>query len=308
MITFPTDRHGLVHREIALAAGFTDDEIRRELRDGRLCRVQRGVYVAPALRSPEAVHRLAAVASAEISSDRSVLSHQSAATVHGLSLLKPDLQRIHTTNGRLTGGWRTSIRQDHVGSLADGEVTALDGVRVTSLERTAVDVARTARGGFAAALSVFDSALRLGADREAMADGLAATRRGVGPARRAFSLADCKAENPGESWSRAVMIESGLPTPRLQHEFRDADGNVIARTDFDWSGRLVGEFDGDVKYQKYLRPGETPFDAMKREKLREDALRRLGIMVIRWTWSDLVSGRLVPMIREWLVRLDLMAA
>lgn len=308
MITFPTDRHGLVHREIALAAGFTDDEIRRELRDGRLSRVQRGVYVAPAPRSPEAVHRLAAVAAAETSGDRSILSHQSAATMHGLSMLRPDLQRIHTTNGRLTGGWRTSIRQDHVGSLAAGEVTTIDGVRVTSLERTATDVARTTRGGFAAALAVFDSTLRLGADPLTMSGALAQTRRGVGPARRALTLADGKAENPGESWSRAQMIEAGLPDPRLQHTFVDIDGNDVARTDFDWSGKLVGEFDGDVKYQKYLRPGETPFDAMKREKLREDALRRLGIMVIRWTWGDLVSGRLVPMIREWLIRLDLMAA
>ncbi|MGJ0120339.1 type IV toxin-antitoxin system AbiEi family antitoxin domain-containing protein [Williamsia sp. MIQD14] len=308
MITLPSDRHGLVHRETALAAGFTDDEIRRELRDGRLSRVQRGVYVAPATRSPEAAHRLAAIASAETSPARAILSHQSAAAMHGLSMLRPDLQRVHTTNGNLTGGWRTSVRQDHVGLLADHELTTVDGVLVTSLERTAVDVARTTRGGFAAALAVFDSALRLGADREEMTGALDASRRGVGPARRALSLADGAAENPGESWSRALMIEAGLPAARLQHTFVDGHGNDVARTDFDWSGRLVGEFDGDVKYQRYLRPGETPFDAMKREKLREDALRRLGIMVIRWTWTDLVSGRLVTMVREWLVRLDLMAA
>ncbi|MED5801067.1 hypothetical protein VX037_08530 [Gordonia sp. Z-3] len=63
-----------------------------------------------------------------------------------------------------------------------------------------------------------------------------------------------------------------------------------------------------MKYRKHLKPGESPFDAMKREKNREDELRKMGIMVIRWTWNDLEQGRVVGLIRDWLARLSLSAA
>ncbi|WP_431818226.1 hypothetical protein [Gordonia jacobaea] len=44
---------------------------------------------------------------------------------------------------------------------------------------------------------------------------------------------------------------------------------------------------------------------MKREKAREDGVRRLGPMVIRWVWADLRQNRMVPMVREWLERLEI---
>ncbi|KQS00442.1 hypothetical protein ASG12_05955 [Williamsia sp. Leaf354] len=306
MTTYPTDRHGLIHRSAALAAGFGDTEITRAVTRRELVRVARGVFVVPADRTPEELHRLSAIATG--TSTDTVLSHQSAATVHGLEMLRPNLRRVHLTTGTLSGGRRSSVRHEHVGVLGESDIVTVGGIRVTSLERTAVDVARTTTMGFAGALAVFDSALRLGADRGVMEAMMASSARGIGQARRALRHADGESENPGESWSRAQMIEAGLLTPRLQHEFSDRTGNVIARTDFDWAGLLVGEFDGMAKYQKHLRPGETPFDAMRREKEREDALRGLGIMVLRWTWRDLERGLVVPMIRDWLVRLRLTAA
>nr|WP_237421884.1 hypothetical protein [Gordonia sp. SID5947] len=229
----------------------------------------------PAERTPEQLHRLTAIATLAVTGPDHTLSHQSAATLHDLPMLKPSLRRVHVTTGSRSGGHRSAKRHAHIGSLEPAEVVLVDGVRVTSLERTAVDVARTTTMGFAGALAVFDAALRRGADRDLISTMLRRRRSGVGQARRALLHADGDAENPGESWGRAQMIEAGLPVPRLQHEFRDADGNLVGRTDYDWSGRLVGEFDGDVKYRNHLRPGETPFDAMKREKEREDGLRRL---------------------------------
>ncbi|MFW0794334.1 hypothetical protein AAFP30_11025 [Gordonia sp. CPCC 205515] len=136
----------------------------------------------------------------------------------------------------------------------------------------------------------------------------ARSRRRVASARRALDYADADSETAGESWGRAQMIEAGLPIPRLQHTFFDQDGTFVARTDYDWQGRLAGEFDGMEKYQKHLRDGESPFDAMKREKEREDDLRRMGVMVVRWTWADLEAGRVVGMILEWLDLLGLAAA
>lgn len=94
------------------------------------------------------------------------------------------------------------------------------------------------------------------------------------------------------------MIVAGLPMPRLQHTFQTSEGP--ARADFDWEAKLVGEFDGLHKYGRLLRPGDTPRDALIREKRREDALRAQGIMVVRWTWATLERGELVGLLRPWL--------
>jgi hypothetical protein len=83
------------------------------------------------------------------------------------------------------------------------------------------------------------------------------------------------------------MIEwCEIPLPSLQSEFRDASGALIARVDFDWDGKVVGEFDGLVKYTKHRRPGETASDVVIREKRREDRLRDEGVTVVRWVWDD----------------------
>jgi hypothetical protein len=57
--------------------------------------------------------------------------------------------------------------------------------------------------------------------------------------------------------------------------------------------RTLGEFDGKIKYGRLLKPGEQPGDVVWREKLREDALRRLGWEVVRWTWAELMNPALL---------------
>lgn len=247
------------------------------------------------------------IAARALSGTADVASHQSAAVLHGLSLLSPDLSRVHERTGVGRGGRVEASRHLHSGTLDPAEVTTVDGVAVTTLERTATDVACGA-AGFAQALAVLDSALRLGADADLMCAMLAGRRSGVGLARHALDHASGLSENAGESWGRAQMIVAGIPIPTLQREFFDAHGVFIARCDYAWDELLVGEFDGLVKYRRHLRPGETPFGAMAREKQREDALRRLGLMVIRWVWDDLVHQRVVPMVLEWLRRLGIAAA
>lgn len=308
MTAFPADRYGLIHRADAIAAAYSDNELHRACKQSLLEKVVRGTYVVPDDRSPEDKHRLLAIAVLLQSAGVAVLSHESAAVMHGLAMLKPDLHRAHLTLPAQAGGRTDSHRHVHAARLAAEEIVIIDGLRVTSLERTAVDVACTSGMGFAGALAVFDAALREGADLTVMMTVLKRRRRGVAQARRALDHADQNSENPGESWGRAQMIEAGLPIPRLQHKFFDGRGKFVARTDYDWGGKLVGEFDGDVKYRKFLRDGETPFDAMKREKQREDDLRRLGVVVIRWTWADLEAGRVVAMVQEWIERLELAAA
>jgi hypothetical protein len=84
------------------------------------------------------------------------------------------------------------------------------------------------------------------------------------------------------------MIEFDVPLPDLQVTVLAPDGRLIGRTDFGWrEQRLLGEFDGRVKYGRLLRPGQQPGDAVFEEKLREDALRDEDYGVVRWVWRDL---------------------
>ncbi|WP_206474809.1 hypothetical protein [Dietzia sp. KRD202] len=79
-----------------------------------------------------------------------------------------------------------------------------------------------------------------------------------------------------------------IPTPRLQHRYLSPEGHVIARTDFSWGeGRLAGEFDGRIKYSGRASNGTDPSEVVWLEKQREDQLRDLGVVVIRWIWNDL---------------------
>ncbi|MGV9709391.1 hypothetical protein ACWDTI_01820 [Gordonia sp. NPDC003424] len=312
MTGYPKDRYGLIRRETALARGITDDHRRAAVRAADLRRLIPGVFVEndddfAGSDGADALYRLRciAIATSELTGERPPpLSHASAAALHGLPLLKPNRARVHVTNGRNSGGSIRTYRHIHAGVLEPHERVEIDGIAVTSLERTAVDNALD--GDFAQGLTAFDGALRMGVSRTVMADMLQAGRRGVGSARRALDLADPLAESVGESWSRAQIIEAGLPFPQLQCEYR-CEAKTY-RADFGWLDLLVGEFDGRKKYGRLRRPGESVEDAVIREKIREDALRAMGLMVIRWTWAVLERHGLADLLRPWLLRFGLIAA
>ncbi|MBY4569982.1 hypothetical protein ACN95_08115 [Gordonia sihwensis] len=312
---WPADRYGLIWRGVALDSGVTEREIREAVRRHTLIPVGRGVYVTRESLGPDPGqalrdrYRLRCVAAA-VGTARdcgNVLSHESAAAVLGLETLRPDLTSIHLTNGRSNGGHRRPHRVIHSGGLRDDEVVEVNGLTVTSISRTAVDVALSVPD-FPRALSVMDSALRLGADRGVLLAELARPRRGVARARRALRHADGRSDNPGESWGRAQMIEAGLPVPELQTRYRLPSGRT-AICDYDWDGSVVAEFDGFGKYRREMRkPDQSADDVVIAEKLREDELRALDLHVVRWTTEHLASGQMVPLLRRQLSRFGILPA
>ncbi|MFT4201078.1 type IV toxin-antitoxin system AbiEi family antitoxin domain-containing protein [Gordonia sp. (in: high G+C Gram-positive bacteria)] len=301
---------GYLRAQDAAARGLTTRELNRAVENGTLVRICRGVFAPPADRVPLAAHRLAVLGMD--AAPGTVVSHSSAAALHRMPMLRPDLSKLHLTSSTTDRGYQRSHRHVHPGNLAEHDVVIVDGLRVTSLERTAFDVARTSPHGFAGALAAFDSALRLGANRRSMARYGREPRTGVGTAREALKIANGLSDNPGESWGRALMYLDGLPMPRIQTEVFDEYGVFVARPDYDWvdeAGNIVvvGEFDGLGKYLKYLRPGEDVDDALRREKERESRLQDLGIIVVRWTWSDLYTpNRITRRIRIQLERTGLL--
>lgn len=272
-----------------LAEGWSDAELRQRRRSGELVTVERGGYVPaadPRLASAAAVHALRIESGEPRRSDDSVISHVSAAVLHGLPIWDLPLGRVHRTRDRRTGGRRTPTAHLHAAPLDPGEVTTIDGRLVTTVGRTLSDVGRTE--GFEQTVALADAALhRQLVDPAALQRALvrASGWRGAPAARRALEFADARSESVGESRSRVAITRAGLPVPDLQWEV-SAEHAWLGRVDFAWPG-VVGEFDGRVKYGKYLRPGQDPGDAVFAEKQREDRIRDEGLRVVRWVWDDL---------------------
>ncbi len=198
-----------------------------------------------------------------------------AAAVHGLPFLGRTPARARLSLPREVGErpWQDRPRS----WLPDTHVAAVDGIAVTTLARTVVDLARTRP--FAFAVVTADAALARGCSRQELEDVLAQCRRfpGTRSARRVLAFADPRAESPLESLGRARFDEEGLPAPELQVDLGDEDGAI--RVDH-WfrAERTVGEADGLAKYDDLA--------VLRAEKLREDALRERGVEVVRYVWDD----------------------
>jgi hypothetical protein len=270
-----------------ITTGSTSTELADLTRRGELEKLRRGVYVQPAERMIEERHRLLVASTVAVGDGKSVVSFGSAAVLHGLPVWYPAVDKVHLTRIRSDGGRIRSVVHRHVAELGSGEVCVIDGLAVTSLARTFVDYARTVPLGWSVAAG--DQALRAGMTMQDVDDQLisAKARRGIGRARYAGQIIDAASESPGESLSRVLFGEAGLPMPELQVELFD-DGRYVARVDFLWREfGTVGEFDGLIKYGRLLRPGESAADAVIREKQREDKVRDLGLGVVRWIWDDI---------------------
>lgn len=114
---------------------------------------------------------------------------------------------------------------------------------------------------------------------------------GVGVVRRALPLVRIGAQSPLESVSRVRLVALGLPEPALQVPFFDDDG-LVGYVDMWWPEfGVIGEADGAMKY-------DDGISAVIAEKRREDRLRALGHVVVRWSWSEIfrhpeaVAGRI----------------
>lgn len=278
----------LVLRPQLREAGVTDDELRRLRRARRLAVVRPGAYVPAddARLTDEVAHHVLAVRAAvtKVTPD-AVVSHVSAAALHGRTLWDVPLDRVHVTVGRESGGRRTRLLHVHTAALHPDDVVMVHGLLCTSVARTLVDLARTLP--FEQALVAADAARhrhQVSASALDAAVGRVAGRRGGPDARRVVAAADPRPESVGETRSRVAIARAGLPTPTLQHAFPQ----IGARVDFYWEEfRTVGEFDGKVKYGRGLRPGQSPGDVVFDEKRREDALRDLDRKVARWCWDEL---------------------
>ena len=270
--------------------GFDKYELGRLVRSDQLVRIRRGVYADPPEEPtslPETHRRLIASA-LPLLDPTTVVSHGSAAVLHGIPSWLPPNASVHVTRPRSGGGQRRRLVHLNTAPLAPSDVALLEGVAVTSLARTVLDLARTLP--LRQAVASGDRALANGLEQDELRDVLGRMVRwpGVRAARRACGLLDVHSESVGESFSRVLFVERGIPAPQPQYEVYDEAGFLLARSDFGWEDqRTLGEFDGKVKYGKLVRQGRTSADVVFDEKCREDDLRDRGWQVVRWIWDDL---------------------
>lgn len=322
---------GLILSRMLEEAGISRRDVARELGAGTLVRVRRGAYAQHSDWSalwPDGKYRMLVRASVAASSKQLVVSHLSAAVMHGLPTVSEWPKTLHILDPDASGGASSPLITSHRGNgdveRALSETVVIDGVRVTSLARTLIDVAGTT--SMARSVVALDTALHRarthaesaasnravrairrhstealalanaaeGELRDALYSELdrARSARGFSCARaaQAISFANGLADGAGESLSRVRFAELGFEAPELQVQFQRQGGRA-AFVDFWWRGiRKAGEFDGKFKYTRgaIVRPGDDPGAIVYAEKRREDELRSQMNSMSRWGWSEVL--------------------
>lgn len=204
----------ITHAQL-MADGLTPQEVAAAVRDGRLRKLRRGVYMPVRKEDPREDHLALIEATRQVIGTANVLSHTSAGLVRGLPVRKRTLERATFT--RLTPGH--GDKQRHLlmrnTAITEAEYEVQGTGLVTTLARTMADLARTEPQAWGVA--AMDTGLRQGADKATVAEVLALHPRlsGVRRARAVLDFADPLAESPLESISRFNLQLAGLPAPEL---------------------------------------------------------------------------------------------
>jgi len=283
---------GLITRRQALAAGYSEGEIRRLTNTGGpWVLVRRGVYaerhVVEAANPFDGAMSLADRAAHLTMTRPHLMSHDSAARAQGLAMLRPKQELVHITRFGVGGSRTEEGVKHHLTRLGLLDTTLVDGMRVTGLSRTALDLGR--EHGFVSGTVACDAALQLGAHISDFESDLALMTcwPGVTKARAAARAADPGAESAGETLTRLLLEELDIGVPQTQ--FPVQVGSRVF-----WIDLRVGchgfEFDGR---RKFLRPAlgglaDRPIEEIVwEEKRRQDAICAEGLGMSRVVWDEL---------------------
>jgi len=273
------DRFGVVTTAEAITRGWTGRRLEIAARRGGIERLARGVYRLPGSGDDPLSRLCAQAAAAALAVPGAIASHRAAAALHRLPLLMTPDRACVTVPPRYRGD--ADCAHLHRAGRAERHHEVINGVPCTGVARTAVDVAREC--GWTAGLVVMDAAVNRalvtpGELEQCILD--CAGWPGLRSARRAVAQCDGRAESPLETLSRIRLAATALPRPQLQTAIRSDTERFLARVDFYWDEfGVVGEADGR---QKYVTAND-----LYREKQRQDALESAGLVVVRWSWSDL---------------------
>ena len=160
------------------------------------------------------------------------------------------------------------------------EIDVLNGMRVTTPARTALDLARRCPPGIAvAAIDALTQATDVkAADVELLIERYRG-RRGLRAAKVSLALVDGGAQSPKETWLRLLLVGAGFPRPQTQIAVSNQWGWVEAYLDMGWEDiKVAVEYDGDQH-----RSSRAQY---VRDIRRLEMLERMGWIVVRVVAED----------------------
>jgi hypothetical protein len=262
--------------------GLTGSAVRNRVAAGRLHRIHQGVYslVPRELLTRDGLYMAAVLACG----DGAVLSHRSAARLHGLR--SDGYWKIEVTVPKRSARTHSGVAVHRSTSLTARDVTGVEHIPATTVARTLLDLAEviTPRQLERA----FDQADSLQAlDGRALNDQLARnpTRPGAKQVRRVLNehyIGSTPTENEFEEALLKVTRSLNLPDPRAQYYIDPGDGEPMIKADFAWPDRkIVVETDG--------RKTHGTHQAFETDRRRDQRLTAAGWTVIRTTWRQLTE-------------------
>jgi Transcriptional regulator, AbiEi antitoxin/Protein of unknown function (DUF559) len=255
---------------------------------GRLHRVHRGVYAVghPILR-PEG-HRLAAVLAC---GPGAVLSHRSAAA--HWELLATSQERIDVTAPRSRQGV-PGIRLHTSRSLDAQDTTRHEGIPITTVHRTLLDLAATVRSDQLENALAQAMHLQL-YDQRAIDDVIARSNghRGRSVLKEATRQEPQITKSMWEVRMLALVRRAGLPEPRCNVALHAPDHGEC-KPDFYWPAYgLIVETDGWEAHRTLA--------AFRSDRAKDAALTAAGYKVLRFTWDvddATILRRLEPLLQN----------
>jgi len=255
-----------------VAIGFDSAAVRRRVASGRLIPTVRGVYAVGHTARGRDTSRWEALLA---HGPGAVLSHRTAAAVWGIA---GEGRRTEVTVTRRVGAASDDFAVHRTRTLPPADVTHHEGLRLTTVTRTLIDLAPSLTDQ-RARRTLEEADIRGLLDLSALEQALAQAngRAGTGTLR---AVAADLAEPPPtrselEQRFRELVIAAGLPAP--QTNVRVAGLAVDAH----WpSARLCVELDG--------RRYHAVAAAFERDRRRDEQLTLAGQRPLRFTWRRVV--------------------
>jgi len=271
-------QEGLVTVQQLRSAGVSPWTQRVLVADGWMHRIAPRVY---AVRGAPDTHRQRLRAGLLCLGERSWISHEAAAALHGLD--RSSQTAVEFTVDRTRRPRVIPFVVHSTTRLSPVDHVVVDGFRVMSATRTIFDLA-LARAHPRRIEAAIDSAVRLQLSApEVLARRLPDLR---GSGRWGCRLVEEMITDSGghtmlERRFLELAREAGLPRPRTQVVLQEG-GRHIARVDFLFdSAAAVVEVSGQ---KGHASPGERARDAQRRNELQD-----LGFRVFEYTWNDVTQ-------------------
>lgn len=239
----------------------------RALKDGSLLRMARGRYALPSATG--AVRAVAMFGG--------VISMRSAAQRHGWGQrLVPDLPDVTFPRNRRVDARARKVLVPHWSDIAPEDVVA----GVTGVRRTLIDCMRNLP--LHESVPIVDSALRAGDVTHAELLDLAASMRGRGRTRAmgVAAMASELAANAYESTLRAIASTVPGLAVEPQRPIRLPSGRTLRPDLYDAALGIV------IEAESFAWHGDSA--ALTRDCARYNAFATLGLVVIRFSWSQVI--------------------